>query len=204
MLLFWDGVLLDQVEIGYFQHMSSVNISKIYFSLAKVDVILTWLNYAADMTDIALELAENNVKSNPHITELIKIRKVECSESTLSIQESRNGKSAQEESNMDMSGRMDEEAEPSPSSSFNLSAPAKRPYDGPPVLLGVVRDGEQFDFCMCNPPFFESMQEAGLNPKTSCGGTPEEMVCPGGERAFITRIIEDSVALKQTFRYSCL
>jgi hypothetical protein len=45
---------------------------------------------------------------------------------------------------------------------------------GPPVLLGVVRDSEKFDFCMCNPPFFESMEEAGLNPKTSSGGTPEE------------------------------
>ncbi|KAK9165164.1 hypothetical protein Scep_000355 [Stephania cephalantha] len=54
---------------------------------------------------------------------------------------------------------------------------------------------------MCNPPFFESMDEAGTNPKTSCGGTSEEMVCPGGEKAFITRIIEDSVVLKQSFRW---
>jgi 23S rRNA (adenine1618-N6)-methyltransferase len=54
---------------------------------------------------------------------------------------------------------------------------------------------------MCNPPFFESLEEGGLNPKTSCGGTSEEMVCSGGEKAFITRIIEDSTALKQSFRY---
>lgn len=73
-------------------------------------------------------------------------------------------------------------------------------YRGPPVLLGVVKEREQFDFCMCNPPFFESVEEAGLNPKTACGGTPEEMVCFGGEQAFITRIIEDSVQLKQSFR----
>ncbi|KAK0580810.1 hypothetical protein LWI29_006504 [Acer saccharum] len=45
------------------------------------------------------------------------------------------------------------------------------------------------------------MEEAGLNPKISCSGTPMEMVCPGGEKAFIPHIIEDSVALKQTFRY---
>ena len=50
------------------------------------------------------------------------------------------------------------------------------------------------------PPFFETMEEAGLNPKTSFGGTPEEMVCPGGEKAFITRIIEDSAVLKESFR----
>ncbi|KAK8475472.1 hypothetical protein V6N12_000272 [Hibiscus sabdariffa] len=54
---------------------------------------------------------------------------------------------------------------------------------------------------MCNPPFFESIEEAGLNPKTSCGGTYEEMVCPGGEKAFITRIIEDSAVLQQSFRW---
>lgn len=73
-------------------------------------------------------------------------------------------------------------------------------YHGPPVLLGVVQEGEQFDFCMCNPPFFESIAEAGLNPRTACGGTPEEMVCPGGEQAFISRIISDSVKLKHSFR----
>ncbi|KAF9676139.1 hypothetical protein SADUNF_Sadunf09G0107200 [Salix dunnii] len=63
-----------------------------------------------------------------------------------------------------------------------------------------IRDGEKFDFCMCNPPFFEAMEEAGLNPKTSFAGTPEEMVCPGGEKAFITHIIEDSVVLKESSR----
>ncbi|KAB2602424.1 methyltransferase-like protein 16 [Pyrus ussuriensis x Pyrus communis] len=59
----------------------------------------------------------------------------------------------------------------------------------------------EFDFCMCNPPFFKTMEEAGLNPKTACGGTTTEMVCPGGERAFITRIIEDSFTLKHTFQW---
>lgn len=76
----------------------------------------------------------------------------------------------------------------------------KKHYKGPPILLGVVEDGESFDFCMCNPPFFETMEEAGLNPKMSCGGTQEEMVCCGGERAFITSIIEDSVKLKHAIR----
>ena len=44
------------------------------------------------------------------------------------------------------------------------------------VLVGVVKEGERYDFCMCNPPFFESIEDAGLNPKTACGGTPKEMV----------------------------
>ncbi|KAK1559794.1 hypothetical protein Q3G72_018306 [Acer saccharum] len=114
--------------------------------------------------------------------------------------ESDNVESACGESNLDLSG-VEEQAVPSSSSPFDLSIDANNIYHGPPVLLGVVRDGEKFDFCMCNPPFFETMEEAGLNPKTSCGGTPEEMVCPGGEKAFLSCIIEDSVSLKQTFRW---
>jgi 23S rRNA (adenine1618-N6)-methyltransferase len=69
-------------------------------------------------------------------------------------------------------------------------------YADLPVLAGVVGDEEKFDFCMCNPPFFESMKEAGANPRTACGGTSAEMVYPGGEAAFITKIIEDSTMLK--------
>ncbi|KAK3194506.1 hypothetical protein Dsin_025816 [Dipteronia sinensis] len=90
-------------------------------------------------------------------------------------------------------------AVPSSSSPFDLSIDASDIYHGPPVFLGAVRDGEEFDFCMCNPPFFETMEEAKLSPKTSYGRTPKEMVCPHGEKAFISRIIEDSVALKQNF-----
>lgn len=65
------------------------------------------------------------------------------------------------------------------------------------VLVGVIKDGEKFDFCMCNPPFFEDIQEAGLNPRTACGGTVHEMVYPGGELAFITQIVRDSLQLRK-------
>jgi len=153
----------------------------------------------ADVTDVALEWAERNVKSNQHISELIEIRKVANCQGTLSIEDSKCGESVDGKSKMDGSGSVVEEAEPLPLSSFDLPSDANKKYSGPPVLLGVVRDGEKFDFCMCNPPFFETMEEAGLNPKTSFGGTPE-VVCPGGEKAFITRIIEDSVVLKESFR----
>lgn len=156
----------------------------------------------ADVTDVALESAEKNIKSNPQISGLIEIRKVESCHNTSSSKEPHNGEPALVESKLDVSGHADEEAEPLPLPSYDQSTAANKSYHGPPILSGVVRDGEKFDFCMCNPPFFETMEDAGLNPKTSCGGTPEEMVCPGGERAFISRIIEDSVELKQTFRYA--
>ncbi|XP_065867926.1 uncharacterized protein [Euphorbia lathyris] len=145
--------------------------------------LLGWSFVGSDVTDVALEWAERNVKNNPHISKLIEVRKVINCQGTLSIEDVHNAQSVNGERKMDVNECMSNE------------------YDGPPILSGVVKDGEKFDFCMCNPPFFENMDEAGLNPKTACGGTPEEMVCPGGEKAFITRIIEDSVVLKESFRW---
>lgn len=33
------------------------------------------------------------------------------------------------------------------------------------ILYGVLKEGESFDFCMCNPPFFSDMEQTGQNPK---------------------------------------
>lgn len=152
-------------------------------------------NLVADVTDVALEWAERNVKNNPHISELVEVRKVTDCQETLSIEDPNNAESVNGKNRTDMNGSLVE------SGSFTLPVDAYKNYHGPPILVGVVRDNEKFDFCMCNPPFFETMEEAGLNPKTSCGGTPMEMVCPGGEKAFISTIIEDSVVLKESFRF---
>ena len=38
------------------------------------------------------------------------------------------------------------------------------------ILLPAVHDGESFSFSMCNPPFFETLQEAGRNPHTAYAG----------------------------------
>lgn len=166
--------------------------------------LLGWSFVGSDVTDVALEWAEKNVRDNPHISELIEIRKVENGKETLPLEGSHNEMLVSTSSKIDLTENMGRETALSPSSSLNssnLHPNANKRYCGPPILLGVVREGEEFDFCMCNPPFFETMEEAGLNPKTSCGGTPMEMICPGGEKAFITRIIEDSVTLKHTFRW---
>ncbi|XP_059435007.1 uncharacterized protein LOC132167968 isoform X2 [Corylus avellana] len=164
--------------------------------------LLGWSFVGSDVTDVALEWAGKNVKNNPQISQLIEIRKVEIHEESPSMEELHDDKLVFCESKTELSGSMvKEEVDPLPSTSFDPHADANKTYNGPPVLIGAVRDSEKFDFCMCNPPFFESMDEAGLNPKTSCGGTPEEMICHGGEKAFITRIIEDSAVLKHSFRW---
>ncbi|CAL4890380.1 unnamed protein product [Urochloa decumbens] len=137
--------------------------------------LLGWSFVGSDVTDVALEWAKKNVESNPHLAELIEIRNANAapfaSESEAIVRE-------------------------------NILEPVEdAAMQKPHVLVDVVKESESFDFCMCNPPFFESIEEAGLNPKTSCGGTAEEMVCHGGELAFVTRIIEDSVSLKNSFRW---
>lgn len=131
-----------------------------------------------DVTNVALEWAKKNVVSNPHLADLIEIRNANAAPS-----------SSQPETVVREVAR-EQTLEPAE----DVVMPK------PHILVGVVKESESFDFCMCNPPFFESIEEAGLNPKTSCAGTAEEMVCPGGELAFVTRIIEDSVSLKNSFR----
>lgn len=153
----------------------------------------------ADVTDVALEWAQRNVNNNPHISELIEIRKVGNAEATLS-NEYVDDQLVSDETKPSPEEIIEEVTESVPPELEDMGLKLERDQCRPLVLVGVVNNDEHFDFCMCNPPFFESMEEAGQNPKTACGGTPEEMVCPGGERAFIMRIIEDSVVLKHSFR----
>jgi RNA methyltransferase len=47
---------------------------------------------------------------------------------------------------------------------------------GDGILLGALRPKERFAFSMCNPPFFESMAEAGRNPSTAHSGEADRTV----------------------------
>lgn len=151
----------------------------------------------SDITDIAIEWANKNVESNPHLSHLIEIRRAGAQDEMHHMENSGNSQKCSSGDGVHL-GNLD--AQNVSPSILETQSNVKKSYAGPPILLGVVKDGENFDFCMCNPPFFETMEEAGLNPKTSCGGTSAEMVCSGGEYAFITRLIEDSAKLKDTFR----
>lgn len=70
--------------------------------------------------------------------------------------------------------------------------------------LGLPR----IDFAMTNPPFYASepeMLKSAANksrpPHSACTGAPVEMVCNGGEIAFVTRILEESLLLKQRVQW---
>lgn len=66
----------------------------------------------------------------------------------------------------------------------------------------------KIDFVMTNPPFYESEEEmlqSAANksrpPLSACTGAPVEMVCEGGEVFFVTRILEESLRLKDRVQW---
>ena len=67
---------------------------------------------------------------------------------------------------------------------------------------------EAIDFLMTNPPFYESEQEMVASaklksrpPNSACTGAPVEMVCQGGEVAFVSRIIGESLKLRERVQW---
>jgi 23S rRNA (adenine1618-N6)-methyltransferase len=81
------------------------------------------------------------------------------------------------------------------------------------IFKGVILPGEQFTVTLCNPPFHASAAEAlagtqrkwrGLGKKPpqalNFGGQANELVCEGGEAAFLTTMISES----KLFARQCL
>ena len=82
------------------------------------------------------------------------------------------------------------------------------------IFKGIIKQGEGFDFTLCNPPFHASLQEAqaataakwnklGLSKQPAAlnfGGRKTELWCYGGEAGFIRRMVEQSALTA----YQCL
>lgn len=79
------------------------------------------------------------------------------------------------------------------------------------IFKGIIQPGERFDFTICNPPFHNSKGEATKGttrklknlgkavegkPILNFGGQNNELWCEGGELAFITNMIYESVHFK--------
>ena len=69
----------------------------------------------------------------------------------------------------------------------------------PLEMLGL----EGLDFVMTNPPFYSSQAEmlASYGTKTAppsaiCTGSENEMICPGGDVGFVSRLLEESLQLQ--------
>ncbi|GAA5891460.1 hypothetical protein JCM8208_007288 [Rhodotorula glutinis] len=74
--------------------------------------------------------------------------------------------------------------------------------DGPLFPPKVVDSAGLIDFTMCNPPFYASQTEIDsslaakeIEPFAKCTGAENEMITPGGEVAFVSRMVEESLML---------
>ncbi|KAH7424918.1 hypothetical protein KP509_11G031600 [Ceratopteris richardii] len=181
-----------------------------------------------DITNVAIEWSQWNISQNPHLAGLISVRSAKDlrEDGVITNIEKRDEKSnGLSKSNLHCKKVRSFLKEVDRSSAFDISpsstdccpelenqrldslsehedlGEACIAHQDSPILVGVVNEDERFDFCMCNPPFFASMEEAGMNPHTSCGGTSAEMVYPRGEEGFISKIINDSIQLKEQIHW---
>ncbi|KAJ5108270.1 hypothetical protein N7456_004945 [Penicillium angulare] len=67
---------------------------------------------------------------------------------------------------------------------------------------------QRIDFTMCNPPFYASQEEMTTSaegksqaPNSICTGAEVEMITPGGEAAFVTRMVDDSLQTRDQIQW---
>jgi 23S rRNA (adenine1618-N6)-methyltransferase len=72
-------------------------------------------------------------------------------------------------------------------------------YIGDEALTTDRTVASSIDFVMMNPPFYaseaemlESAKSKQRPPSSACTGAPVEMICPGGEVAFVKKLIDES------------
>jgi 23S rRNA A1618 N6-methylase RlmF len=68
--------------------------------------------------------------------------------------------------------------------------------------MGSYRTGAAVDFTMCNPPFYSSREDVlssaetkEFGPNAICTGADTEMITSGGEVAFVSNMVQESLRL---------
>jgi len=79
--------------------------------------------------------------------------------------------------------------------------------DGPLLPLDALQV-EELDFVMTNPPFYSSADDMMASyggktaaPSTVCTGSENELICPGGDFGFVSRIVDESLKLRGEVRW---
>ncbi|KAI9063839.1 S-adenosyl-L-methionine dependent methyltransferase, partial [Trametes sanguinea] len=77
-----------------------------------------------------------------------------------------------------------------------------------PIFAPLKNSDVIYDFTMCNPPFYGSREEVlqsaeakEFEPNAVCTGADVEMITPGGEAAFVGRMVEESLELRDRCRW---
>ncbi|KAK7692919.1 hypothetical protein QCA50_004558 [Cerrena zonata] len=68
------------------------------------------------------------------------------------------------------------------------------------ILPMTLHDDIIYDFTMCNPPFYsdkdevrQSAEAKQIGPNAVCTGADVEMITPGGESAFVCKMVHESI-----------
>jgi len=84
---------------------------------------------------------------------------------------------------------------------------AQTTAEGPLIPLDTM-PMDELDFVMTNPPFYDStedMQNSYTNksipPSAVCTGSSNEMICPSGDLGFVTRILEESLVVREKVQW---
>lgn len=98
---------------------------------------------------------------------------------------------------------------------LSRSVTCRQQHNRQHIFNGILKPGELYDFCMCNPPFHSSAEEATEGTKRKLrnlgkdknnkailnfGGKDTELWYQGGETAFIRNMIMES----KDFSHQCL
>jgi 23S rRNA (adenine1618-N6)-methyltransferase len=92
----------------------------------------------------------------------------------------------------------------------NLSSRIKLRLSSPEdPLIPLNRLGvSHLDFVMCNPPFYSSPEDMAraygikeMPPSAVCTGSTNEMICEGGDVGFVSRILEESLVLRERVQW---
>ncbi len=92
----------------------------------------------------------------------------------------------------------------------------RRQHSASALFRGVIRPGERFELTLCNPPFHASRAAATAGTRRKLrnlggsksgglvrnfGGQANELWCPGGELAFVRRLIAESGEFAENCRW---
>lgn len=96
---------------------------------------------------------------------------------------------------------------------LNSKIELRHQKDKTKIFAWMIKPDEKFDLSICNPPFHESPEEAqegsdrkrknlGLNSRElNFGGKENELWYPGGEKAFISKMIRESAQFSGQVKY---
>ncbi|KIK64412.1 hypothetical protein GYMLUDRAFT_413708 [Collybiopsis luxurians FD-317 M1] len=84
-----------------------------------------------------------------------------------------------------------------------------QPSPTSPILAPLFLFEETtFEFTMCNPPFYSSVEDVArsteakqFGPNAVCTGAEVEMITPGGESSFVGQMVEESLKTRERCRW---